>query len=127
MREEKNHGVCSSRITSQASILSFMRHARYILAVTLIAGALCADRAVATVESSTSSRAESARIVSLAERFARRFSNDELRRVASILQLGQCDRCTFTIEPAIAPIIDAPATHPALSPFQFRLPPPGAA
>jgi hypothetical protein len=95
-----------------------MRNARHVLAVTLVATAICADR-VAVAAPPQAPRGQLA--ASLIQRLTTRF-----RRVVATARLYQPRRedpgCT---EPAarIVPqrLLPAPI---ALSPFQFRLPPP---
>lgn len=100
-----------------------MNRTRQIVAITLVATALCADRAVATVAPVQAQRID-ARVTSLAERFVRRFSSN-FQRVVPAMRL--CERSGGN---ALASITDRPApaitfvAQQPMSPFQFRLPPP---
>jgi hypothetical protein len=96
-----------------------MRNARHVIAVTLMATAICADRALPT-------RAEEAPTSHLAGRLIERLSQN-LRRVVPAAQLYQAHR------PGLRPMeilmpgggdLAADITPLRLSPFQFRLPPP---
>ena len=101
-----------------------MRRARQILAVTLVATAICADRAVAAAPSVNGGGAPSdARVTSMASRIVRGFSSS-FRRAVSAVRLHETRRDTSAaVRPELAP--DAPlAVHPTLEPFRFRLPPP---
>jgi hypothetical protein len=99
-----------------------MGKTRHLVAITLVATALCADRAVASV-APTELRTE-ARVSSLAGRFVSRLSS-KFRRVVPALRL--CERSRGE---TVAPIAVCPAPVVAfiaqrrIGPFQFRLPPP---
>ena len=100
-----------------------MNRTRQIVAITLVATALCADRAVASVAPIAGHRHE-ARVVSLAERFARKLGSS-FQRVVPAMRL--CERSRGE---SIANVANRPApaiefiAPPPLGPFQFRLPPP---
>jgi len=99
-----------------------MRPARCLVAATLVAAALCADR---TVSAAPSLRPEP---VQLAQRLVNRLSVS-FRRVAPVARFF-ADR---QAGPAIAAVdrspsrLDIPHIRLPISPFQFRLPPPAAA
>ena len=99
-----------------------MRRTQHILAITLVATALCADRAVASV-APTHVRTE-ARVTSLAERFVKRLSSN-FQRIVPAMRLCERSRsesvASITNRPA--PTLEFIARQP-ISPFQFRLPPP---
>ena len=99
-----------------------MNRTRQIVAITLVATALCADRAVASV-APTVVRHE-ARVTSLAERLVSRLSSN-FRRVVPAMRL--CERARGESITSIAqwpaPVLAFIARQP-ISPFQFRLPPP---
>src|SRR5215218_180313 len=99
-----------------------MNRTRQIVAITLVATALCADRAVASV-APAQLRTE-ARVTSLAGRFASRLSSN-FRRVVPAMRL--CERArgdsTTSVVQRPAPVLAVIAQQP-ISPFQFRLPPP---
>ena len=96
-----------------------MRQARCLLAATLVAAALCADRTISAAPSL------GPQPVQLAQRLVNRLSIS-FRRVAPVARFF-ADR---QAGPALASIDSSPslrATAPArqqISPFQFRLPPP---
>jgi hypothetical protein len=100
-----------------------MNRTRQIVAITLVATALCADRAVATVAPEASVRID-ARVTSLAERFVRRLSSN-FQRVVPAMRLCERSRgeaaASQTNRPA--PIV-ASISPQRTNPFQFRLPPP---
>jgi hypothetical protein len=99
-----------------------MNRTRQIVAITLVATALCADRAVATV--APEAVRIDARATSLAERFARKLSTN-FRRVVPAMRLcerSQADSVASTANRA-APVVAFIAPQPT-NPFQFRLPPP---
>jgi len=95
-----------------------MRNARHVIAVTLVATAICADRisVAAPVQ---------APVVQLAGRLIQRLTTRFVRVVAAArLYQPRRDgvRCA---EPAPASSVDrAMAVRASFSPFQFRLPPP---
>ncbi len=100
-----------------------MRHARYILAATLMATALCADRAM-LANDAVPTRAESARVVTLAEKWASRFSN-RLNRVAVPFRLERISRNELAHSHVVCiELTSAQPAHQPTAPFQFRLPPP---
>src|SRR4051812_34238484 len=101
-----------------------MRRTRSIVAVTLLATALCADRAVARAAVQGSPRTEAGPV---ARSFAQRLTVS-LRRVVPAVRLHQGRQEAFGSVACQGGRGDyeAPrATHEAQgSPFQFRLPPP---
>jgi hypothetical protein len=101
-----------------------MRKTRTIVAVTLLATALCADRAVARAATQASPRTEAGPV---ARSFAERLTVS-LRRVVPAVRLHQGRQEAFAAVAWQGGLGDyrAPlATHDAEgSPFQFRLPPP---
>ena len=104
------------------SRMTHMNRTRQIVAITLVATALCADRAVASV-APTAQRTE-ARVTSLAERFARKLSTN-FRRVVPAMRLCERSRgeAVASNSNRPAPMLAFIAQQP-ISPFQFRLPPP---
>lgn len=98
--------------------ISLMRRSRHLLAVTLVAAALCADRAVAALPSRPQGGQIAARLIQrLSDGFRRAVTTPRIQQVrigarvqASAIQGRQGDE-------------NAPARI-AMSPFQFRLPPP---
>jgi len=101
-----------------------MGKTRHILAVTLVATALCADRAAARAcaPGGPSSRGEDG-VMSMAGRLVSRLSSN-FRRVVSAIRLrpsrsAQVARSIVMSAPIIAVIVPQQFT-----PFQFRLPPP---
>ena len=103
-----------------------MNRTRQIVAITLVATALCADRAVASVAPAQVQRHD-ARVVSLAERFVQRLSSN-FRRIVPAMRLCERSRgeSLATVANRPAPIVAFVAQQP-ISPFQFRLPPPALA
>ena len=96
-----------------------MRKTRHILAVTLVATAICADRvAMASAEMRDPGR-------SIARQLATRLTVT-LRRVVPAVRLHQARVEGMTARWPALPVVAAPAVvHTAeSSPFQFRLPPP---
>ncbi len=95
-----------------------MKHARHVIAVTLMATAICADRIAPAVPAQTTT-------THFASRLIERLSMN-LRRVLPAVTLYQPRRFGLGLAarrpPAIADQGFVPA--PRLSPFQFRLPPP---
>jgi len=90
--------------------------------VTLVATALCADRAVSAAAPS-SLRPEST-VMSMAGRLVRRLSSN-FRRVVPSLQLLQSLRISAVVSQILAIAPDHAFVPPLrLSPFNFRLPPP---
>ncbi|CAN5539226.1 hypothetical protein BH09PLA1_BH09PLA1_20240 [soil metagenome] len=99
-----------------------MVRTRQILAITLVATALCADRAVASV--APSELRTEARVTSLAGRFVSRLSS-KFRRVVPAMRL--CERVRGESTVPTAPresLVRAFVPPQPTSPFQFRLPPP---
>jgi hypothetical protein len=96
-----------------------MQRARHILAVTLVATALCADRMASAAPAIQEPVRE------IAGRLITRLS-DSFQQVAPAARMYQPLRQNArpVIEPVVfTPIVRAPACV-AVSPFQFRLPPP---
>jgi len=95
-----------------------MKHARHVIAVTLMATAICADRVAPAAPAPTTTSHFASRLI---ERLSM-----NLRRVLPAVTLYQPRR----FEPGIAvrrpPALADQGFIPALrlSPFQFRLPPP---
>jgi len=99
-----------------------MNRTRHLVAITLVATALCADRAVASV-APTTVRSE-ARVTSLAERLVSRLSSN-FRRVVPAMRLCERARGESTTSIAQRPVpVLAFVAQQQTSPFQFRLPPP---
>jgi hypothetical protein len=99
-----------------------MRPARCLVAATLVAAALCADR---TMAAAPSMRPEA---VQLAQRLVNRLSVS-FRRVAPVARFI-ADRQAGPAVAAVdrsASLLDVPHIRLPISPFQFRLPPPTAA
>ena len=97
-----------------------MRATRQVLAVVAVTTALCADR---VAQSAPVSRPHVAQIASrLVSRLA-----DRLRRVVAAIVPWQVRQRAMTLarRPALVPVL-ARVPHRAVSPFQFRLPPPTA-
>src|SRR3954471_12239275 len=99
-----------------------MKRTRHVLAVALVATALCADRAIAaapTVRADMAATAAGRLVTRLSVRF---------RRVVPSVRLYQSRQ--DALKPAAAQTRIAPDFAPAtphqslLDPFQFRLPPP---
>jgi len=89
------------------------------MAVTLVATALCADRALATPQAIRPEVSTPA-----ARTFVRRLTVS-LRRVLPGIRLVEARRENELSAPAVAPTVDSrAAVFVQLSPFQFRLPPP---
>ena len=96
-----------------------MKRTRHLIAVALVATALCADRAVAAAPEVKTEGSVASRIVS-------RLTTG-LRRAVSTVRIYQTRLDTLTNRPLTASrIIDVPVveSHPTFSEFQFRLPPP---
>ena len=98
-----------------------MKNARHVIAVTLMATAICADRSLSAAPTEPQASHFAGRII-------QRLSVN-LRRVVPATCLYQPRR--FGLPPAqiLHPRLDALAVDlipPLLSPFQFRLPPPCA-
>jgi hypothetical protein len=97
-----------------------MRHARHVIAVTLMATAICADRVAPVAPAQPPATHFATRLI---ERLSK-----NLQRVLPAVTLYQPNR--FGLEPAARrplPIADQGFFHAScLSPFQFRLPPPTA-
>jgi hypothetical protein len=96
-----------------------MRNARHLIAVTLMATALCADRAIPAAPTQTPS-------ANLATRLIERLTVS-LRGVVPNARLYQPRRFGLRPadeRPAAALTLDSDLKSVPLSPFQFRLPPP---
>jgi hypothetical protein len=95
-----------------------MRNARHMIAVTLVATAICADRVAVAAPAQAPSGQFAGRLI---QRLTTRF-----RRVVAAATLYQPRReDTGCSEPAPSIICERPAAAAiSLSPFQFRLPPP---
>jgi len=95
-----------------------MTKTRHLIAVTLVATALCADRAALAVPSQQP-------VTQLAGQFIQRLSSS-FRRVLPAARLYRSGRYGF--QPVVRPLrATVSAQHPPairLSPFYFRLPPP---
>src|SRR3954468_15182989 len=102
-----------------------MVRTRQILAVTLVATALAADRAVASAACAPVSNQREASVMSLAGRIVARLSTN-LRRVVPAARVWESRRSETNVETSVRS--DASqnfvVVRPLLSPFQFRLPPP---
>jgi hypothetical protein len=97
-----------------------MKHARHVIAMTLVATAICADRSL-----------PAARIEPVTSHFAGRLIERlsvNFRRVVPAVRLYQHQRFGFASpELAVArPQVRGAGPIVSLSPFQFRLPPPAA-
>ena len=96
-----------------------MRKARYLLAATLLATALCADRAMAAAPTL---RPE---VVQLAERFVSRLSISFSRVVSGVRIFAERRHSEeFASVRSLPSTWVAPAHPQPILPFQFRLPPP---
>src|SRR4051794_33526506 len=96
-----------------------MKRTRHLIAVALVATALCADRAVASAPEIRSEGSVAGRIVS-------RITTG-LRRVVSPVRIYETRQDTTLARPlAVSQISDVVRVdfHPTFSQFQFRLPPP---
>jgi hypothetical protein len=96
-----------------------MKRTRHLIAVALVATALCADRAVAAAPEVRSEGSVAGRIVSRI--------TTTLRRAVSSVQIYESRQDTITPGPlAASRISDALVAefHATFSQFQFRLPPP---
>jgi hypothetical protein len=96
-----------------------MKRTRHLIAVALVATALCADRAVASAPEVREQQSATSRIVSRITR--------NLRRAVSSVRVYQPRQQTVTIPPLAASRIGDVVmveTHPTFCAFQFRLPPP---
>src|SRR5262245_5039944 len=96
-----------------------MRRTRQLIAVALVATALCADRAVAAAPEV---RVEG----SIASRIVSRITTG-LRRAVSSVRIYEPRQETSALRPLAVSRIDNVAVvvvHPTLSPFESRLPPP---
>ncbi len=99
-----------------------MRTARCLVAATLVAVALCADR---TVAAAPALRPEA---VQLAQRLVNRLSVS-FRRVAPVARFfadRQAGPAVVVVDRSVS-LLDVPHVRLPISPFQFRLPPPIAA
>jgi hypothetical protein len=98
-----------------------MRSARHVIAVTLMASAICADRSIAAAPTEPQA-------ATLAGRIIERLSV-KLRNVIPATRLYQPRRFGLGAARAALPrfsLVRTDFTAPQLSPFQFRLPPPSA-
>jgi hypothetical protein len=95
-----------------------MRRARYLLVATLLVTAVCADRAVAAAPA----RPE---VGQLAERLVNRLSASFSRVVPTVRMVAERQQGgVFAANRSLPMSWIAPAHPQAVSPFQFRLPPP---
>jgi hypothetical protein len=95
-----------------------MKHARHVIAVTLMATAICADRVAPAAPAQPPATHFTTRLI---ERLSK-----NLRRVLPAVTLYQPHRLGFAAE-ARRPLAMADQAFfdaPRLSPFEFRLPPP---
>jgi len=102
-----------------------MVRTRHILAVTLVATALAADRAVASVSCAPAELSRPISVESMAGRLVRPLSSN-FRRVIPSARLWENLR-ENAIVPSTVPDVQppmVPIAPVAISPFQFRLPPP---
>jgi hypothetical protein len=90
---------------------------RKVVVMVMLAGALCADRAVASLPQLQP------QIVKLASRLAMRVSVT-FRRISTITQMRATSQTLAQAQPRLANYVNAIFRPVALSPFQFRLPPP---
>ena len=99
------------------------RATRQVLAVVAVTAALCADQVVAAAPASG---AEARQVASLASRFVNRLSQSFRRTVVAELPRPVSEPVGRTrhLVQRLDSTVRAPAAHPTLSPFQFRLPPP---
>jgi hypothetical protein len=96
-----------------------MKAVRQVVAVTLVATALCADRVVASAPH-LQNRPEPQTARSLVGRLSVSF-----RRVVPTVRLVETRRDQEPMARVLPVVIDQPVIMPLrLSPFQFRLPPP---
>jgi hypothetical protein len=96
-----------------------MRNAKHVVAVMVVATALCADQVAAAQPSHRAGMGEAAR--QLASRIS-----IKLQRVVPAVRIQFASRTAFSL-PCEAPLLNANplVSHDwPLSPFQFRLPPP---
>jgi hypothetical protein len=102
-----------------------MGRTRHILAVTLVATALCADRAVAATAAPEAASRPTSGMMEMAGRLVSRLSSNFQRVVATVRiyePRSQQNAPSFDRAiPESAPIVQLP-----ISPNQFRLPPPTA-
>jgi hypothetical protein len=102
-----------------------MGRTRQILAVTLVATALCADRAVAAAVAPEAPVRPQSSVVEMAGRFVSRLSSN-FRRVVATVRIYE-PRSQQTAPSFDRPIPDsAPVAQLPISPNEFRLPPPTA-
>ena len=95
-----------------------MRRTRHVIAVMVVATALCADR---SVSAAPIARPQSA---GFARTFASKLTTS-LRRAVAPAAPVQSVRMVESASVAAQPVRDAASgLHPTFSPFQFRLPPP---
>jgi hypothetical protein len=98
-----------------------MRRARYLLVATLLATAVCADRAMAATP------ALRPEVTELAERFVNRLSVSFRRVVPAIRMVAERQQGGVFAAGRSLPLSWTEPVHPQpVSPFQFRLPPPTA-
>jgi hypothetical protein len=96
-----------------------MSKSRHIFAVLAVTAALCADQVASAAPLAKAPVAEMAArlVIRLSQSFARTASNDvrpEVRRPGTVPQVTTWD----------ATMHEPVGAHQAISPFQFRLPPP---
>jgi hypothetical protein len=96
-----------------------MRRARYLLVATLLLTAVCADRAVAAAPALRPEMGQ------LAERLVNRLSASFSRVVSGVRIVAERQHGgAFAADRSLPVSWIAPAHPQAVSPFQFRLPPP---
>jgi hypothetical protein len=101
-----------------------MVRTRQILAVTLVATALAADRAIASTANAPVSPQGEASVMSVAGRIVSRLTSSFRRVVpaARVWESRQVEQIADTVPHACSQNLFV--SHTPLSPFQFRLPPP---
>ena len=103
------------------------RQARQIVAVVVVATALCADRppAAAAAPSARTHAGSQARVAQIAGRIVDQLSQNFRRPVRMDLSAQPGRGVGLTdVRPANVAPRPVAAAHPPISPFQFRLPPP---
>jgi hypothetical protein len=102
-----------------------MGRTRHILAVTLVATALCADRAVAAAVAPEAPARPQSSMMEMAGRFVSRLSSNFRRVVATVrIYEPRSQQSAPTFEHPVPESINL--VHLPISPNQFRLPPPTA-
>jgi hypothetical protein len=97
-----------------------MRNARHLIAVTMVATALCADRMTVAAPSQP-------QVTQIAGRLVNRLTGQLRRSVVAGRLYQPMQRNLPAAEPvATVPVQNIPACQARLSPFYFRLPPPQA-